>query len=112
MFQVDNSVEASEINLTDFYLYEVWPSENQMLYVTFVMTSKVEVDGERLYNAMTNRIRINNEIYTYKVAIDGFRLENIDEKKAEDLMKHASEEACDQPGNFITKVSFEKKYNN
>ena len=67
------------------------------------MTSKVEIDGEKLYNAMTNRIRINNEIYTYKVAIDGFLLENIDEGKAEELMKHALEEACDQPGNFVDK---------
>lgn len=95
---VDNSVEATEVNTTNFKLIEVLPSRDSKLYVTFVMTSKTELDGEVLFNAITNKIITYQEIYDYKATIDGFVLRNIDEKTVEILTEEAKTEICDPIG--------------
>lgn len=95
---VDNSVEATEINTTNFILIEVLPSRDSKLYVSFVMTSKTEIDGEVLYNALTNKININHEIYTYKATIDGFVLRNISKEEGDILAEEFVKEICDPTG--------------
>jgi hypothetical protein len=83
---VDNSVEAQEVNTTNFHLIEVRPN-NQKLYVIFVMVAKLMIDGEKFNNVLTNRINMYNEIYSYKVTSEGFELKNIDKQTAEELLK-------------------------
>jgi hypothetical protein len=97
----DNSLEAKEINTTNFKLIEVWPAKvSAGIYVTFLMTSENEIDGENLHLKFSNQIRINNEIYTYKATLDGFVFKKINEERVEQLMEESNREICDVSGNF------------
>lgn len=105
---VDNSVEATEVNTTNFRLIEVLPSIDSKLYVTFVMTSRMNIDGEKLYNAISNKIAINNEIYTYKATIEGFVLRNINKEITDELMEESEKEICDPTGEKKNRKLFVK----
>lgn len=93
-------MEAKEINITHFKLVEVLPSVDEKLYVTFVMTSKMELNGKHLFDKIENQILINNEFYTYQATNDGLVLQNIDEKKATELIEEPDKKICDQNGEF------------
>lgn len=82
---IDNSQETSEINVTDFKLVEVRPSKDSRssIYVTFVVSSKRELNGEDLSGALSSRILLYGEIYEHKVSIDGFSFKNISQEEAE-----------------------------
>lgn len=92
---IDNSQEESEINVTNFKLVEVLPSKDssEKVYVTLVVLSKKDFNGEDLSNAISSRIISHGGIYEYKATIEGFVLENISREEAQDYDEEKT--ACD-----------------
>lgn len=92
---IDNSQEATELNVTNFKLVEVQPSKDSMekIYVTFLVSSKKELSGEDLSIAISNRIILYGGIYDYKATVEGFVLENISQEVADQLVEKRA--ACD-----------------
>lgn len=93
---IDNSQEAKEPNITDFKLIEVRPCSDSLekIYVTFIVTSKRELKGEELRDALTNQINIYGAFYDFKALFDGFVLKNISKEEGE-LLDFESHVMCE-----------------
>lgn len=92
---IDNSQEANEVNVTDFKLVEVLPSKDSSdkVYVTFVVSSKNELNGKELSECISNRIMSHGGFYEHKATLEGFVLENITKEEAQDYEE--TKVACD-----------------
>jgi SEA domain len=82
---VDNSKEAIEPNVTNFSLVKVSrsPDASDKIFVTFVVSSKVEINGEELKELLLNQINLYGSFYEKAVSNEGFVFDSITEEEAD-----------------------------
>lgn len=81
---VDNALQSSEPNLTNFKLVLACSFSQHETFVTFIVSSKKELQQEDLARTITNRINIEGRIYENIATIQGFVFEPIERQTAEE----------------------------
>lgn len=79
-----------EVNETEFKLIEVQPikASSEAIYVTFLVSSVTELNGEDFSNAISNQINLYEAIEKFKVMTNDFAVENVTEEDLHNSLRN------------------------